>query len=137
MFGWALTNYDSWWTRGIPQAVKNLASGAPDEGRVCRQHWRYDGYVCQFSFCAPHAYVHDHVHADRPERWTNDKYTSTLHRVISPVSTRYRYSVAFFNEGLLDQVISCIPTCLEPGDNPRYSPVVVEEHLRDRYTRSF
>ncbi|EPE03017.1 oxidoreductase [Ophiostoma piceae UAMH 11346] len=71
------------------------------------------------------------------KRWTNDKYTSTLHRVMSPVSAQYRYSVAFFNKGLLDQVISCIPTCLEPDEKPRYSPVVVEEHLKDCYTRSF
>lgn len=72
-----------------------------------------------------------------PERWTNNKYTSTLHRVISPVSNKYRYSVAFFNEGLLDQMIECIPTCLEPGQKALYEPVNVEEHLRERYGGSY
>lgn len=71
------------------------------------------------------------------ERWTNDKYTSTLHRVISPVSARDRYSVAFFNEGLLDQVIECIPTCLADGEEPLYEPVQVEAHLRRRYGSSY
>lgn len=74
---------------------------------------------------------------DMMERWTNDKYTSTLHRVISPVSDRDRYSVAFFNEGLLDQIIECIPTCLEEGETPKYKPVKVEEHLKMRYGKSY
>jgi len=71
------------------------------------------------------------------ERWTNDKYTSTLHRVISPITNRDRYSVAFFNEGLLDQVIEAIPTCISPGDSPKYRPVRVEDHLQMRYGVSY
>lgn len=74
---------------------------------------------------------------DMMERWTNNKYTSTLHRVITPASARDRYSVAFFNEGLLDQVIECIPTCLDPGEKPLYEPVVVGEHLAKRYGSSY
>ncbi|KAK3381132.1 putative gibberellin 20 oxidase [Podospora didyma] len=74
---------------------------------------------------------------DMMERWTNDKYTSTLHRALSPVSKQDRYSVAFFNEGLLDQVVECISTCLEPGEKPKYEPVTVEDHLRMRYGSSY
>ncbi|KAK0642060.1 putative gibberellin 20 oxidase [Cercophora newfieldiana] len=74
---------------------------------------------------------------DMTERWTNDKYTSTLHRVISPVSERERYSIAFFNEGLLDQVIECIPTCLGEGEKPKYEPIKVEDHLKKRYGNSY
>jgi isopenicillin N synthase-like dioxygenase len=74
---------------------------------------------------------------DMLSRWTNDKYMSTLHRVILPISDRDRYSIAFFNEGLLDQVIECIPTCLEAGDTPKYEPVKVEDHLRNRYGNSY
>ncbi|QGA12499.1 hypothetical protein EYB26_000143 [Talaromyces marneffei] len=74
---------------------------------------------------------------DMLERWTNNHYTSTLHRVISPVSNQNRYSVAFFNEGLLDQTIECIPTCLKPGQKPLYEPVKVEDHLRARYGNSY
>ena len=57
--------------------------------------------------------------------------------MISPVSDRDRYSVAFFNEGLLDQIIECIPTCLEAGAEPLYEPVQVEAHLRKRYGSSY
>lgn len=74
---------------------------------------------------------------DMMERWSNELYTSTLHRVISPVSERNRYSVAFFNEGRLDQIIECIPTCLKPGDKPKFEPVQVEAHLRARYGGSY
>ncbi|OTA76415.1 hypothetical protein M434DRAFT_383522 [Hypoxylon sp. CO27-5] len=74
---------------------------------------------------------------DMMEQWTNGQYTSTLHRVISPVSCKDRYSVAFFNEGLLDQVIECISTCIEPGDTPLHQPVAVEAHLRKRYAESY
>lgn len=71
------------------------------------------------------------------ERWTNRRYNSTLHHVISPVSVRQRYSVAFFNEGQLDEVVECIPTCLEPGEKPKFEAVSVEEHLSERYGSSY
>lgn len=71
------------------------------------------------------------------ERWTNELYTSTLHRVISPISERNRYSVAFFNEGQLDQVVECIPTCLGTDEKPKFDPVRVEEHLKRRYGSSY
>ncbi|KAI0835891.1 putative gibberellin 20 oxidase [Hypoxylon sp. FL0890] len=74
---------------------------------------------------------------DMMERWTNGRYMSTLHRVISPVSNKDRYSVVFFNEGLLDQVIECIPTCVEPGETPLHPPVTVESHLRRRFADSY
>lgn len=71
------------------------------------------------------------------ERWTNKRYTSTLHRVISPVASRDRYSVAFFNEGLGSQTIECIPTCLAPGEKPLFAPVTAEQHLKERYGGSY
>ncbi|KAI1407137.1 putative gibberellin 20 oxidase [Hypoxylon sp. FL1857] len=74
---------------------------------------------------------------DMMERWTNGRYMSTLHRVISPVSEKDRYSVVLFNEGLLEQVIECIPTCIEPGESPLHPPVTVEAHLRKRYAASY
>ncbi|KAI1139286.1 putative gibberellin 20 oxidase [Hypoxylon sp. FL0543] len=74
---------------------------------------------------------------DMMEQWTNGRYMSTLHRVISPVSDRDRYSVVFFNEGLLDQVIDCIPTCVKPGEAPLHEPVTVEAHLRRRFADSY
>ncbi|RAI40184.1 isopenicillin N synthase family dioxygenase [Rhodoplanes roseus] len=69
-------------------------------------------------------------------RWTNDRYRSTLHRVVN-VSGRERYSVPFFYTGNPDQPIACIPTCLAPGETPKYAPTTVEAHLQDMYARTY
>jgi isopenicillin N synthase-like dioxygenase len=73
---------------------------------------------------------------DMIARWTNDRYRSTLHRVVN-VSGRERYSVPFFYVGNCDHVVECIPTCLAPGERPKYPPTTVEAHLREMYRRTY
>ena len=73
---------------------------------------------------------------DMIARWTNDRYRSTLHRVINR-SGRERYSMPFFYGGNPDHQVTCIPTCLEPGETPRYPSVTVEEHYREMYRRTY
>jgi isopenicillin N synthase-like dioxygenase len=70
---------------------------------------------------------------DLMARWTNDRWTSTLHRVVnpdinSPVSTR-RQSMPFFHNANYSTVVDCLPSCLAPGERPRYAPVVAGPHL--------
>jgi isopenicillin N synthase-like dioxygenase len=70
---------------------------------------------------------------DLMAQWTNDRWRSTLHRVLPPerrpdrASTRR--SVAFFHDGNHDALIECLSTCLGPGESPRYRPVLAGEHL--------
>ncbi|NHN83405.1 isopenicillin N synthase family oxygenase [Acetobacter musti] len=73
---------------------------------------------------------------DMIARWTNDRYRSTLHRVVN-ISGKDRYSVPFFHSGNPDYVISCLPGCLAPGESPRYPVVTVQEHLREMYQRTY
>jgi isopenicillin N synthase-like dioxygenase len=73
---------------------------------------------------------------DMIARWTNDRYRSTLHRVVN-VSGRERYSVPFFFVGNYDHDVACIPTCLAPGEAPKYPPITVEAHLREMYRRTY
>lgn len=73
---------------------------------------------------------------DMIARWTNDRYRSTLHRVINS-SGQERYSVPFFHSGNPDHLVRCIPTCLAPGETPRYAPVTVEAHMREMYRRTY
>ena len=69
-------------------------------------------------------------------RWTNNRYVSTLHRVIN-VSGRERYSVPFFFTGNPLHRVECIPTCLRDGEAPLYPVVTVEEHQVECYRRTY
>lgn len=73
---------------------------------------------------------------DMIARWTNDRYRSTLHRVIN-TSGRERYSVPFFFSGNPDFEVACIPTCLAPGETPKYPPIRVEDHLLAMYRKTY
>ena len=73
---------------------------------------------------------------DMMQRWTNGRYRSTLHRVVN-VSGRDRYSIPFFYHGTLDHVVTCIPTCLPPGEAPRHPPVKVADHFKERMRESY
>ena len=73
---------------------------------------------------------------DTLARWTNDRYRSTLHRVIN-VSGRERYSVPFFFNGNPDFLVECLPDCLKPEEAPRYKPNTVVGHMQEMYARSY
>ena len=73
---------------------------------------------------------------DMIARWTNDRYRSTLHRVVN-VSGRERYSVPFFYTGNYSHTVECIPTCLALGEAPKYPPITVEQHMRAMYQRTY
>ncbi|MBN9151874.1 MAG: isopenicillin N synthase family oxygenase [Micrococcales bacterium] len=66
-------------------------------------------------------------------RWTNDRWTSTLHRVVNPdagsaVSTR-RQSMPFFHNANYSALIECLPSCVPAGEQPKYEPVLAGPHL--------
>ncbi len=66
---------------------------------------------------------------DLTAEWTNDRWRSTLHRVLPPEPGVTRRSVAFFHDGNHDALIECLPTCTSETNPPRYAPVVAGEHL--------
>lgn len=69
------------------------------------------------------------------QRWTNDLYVSTLHRVLAP--SRERYSVAFFLDPDPDAVIEAPSVCLAPGEAPRHAPITGAEHLSERLNATY
>jgi len=73
---------------------------------------------------------------DMIARWTNDRYRSTVHRVVN-ASGRERYSVPFFYTGNYAHKVECIPTCLAPGEAPKYPATTVEAHMREMYRRTY
>lgn len=74
---------------------------------------------------------------DLMARWTNDRWVSTLHRVVNPPpdqrgSTR-RQSIAFFHQPNWEAEISCIPTCVSRGEKAKYPPVGSGAHLMEKF----
>lgn len=68
---------------------------------------------------------------DAMARWTNDRWRSTMHRVLVPAGRRQ--SIAFFHNANWDAVIECLPTCLAPGEQPRYAPIAAGPHLMQKF----
>jgi isopenicillin N synthase-like dioxygenase len=70
---------------------------------------------------------------DLMAEWTNDRWVSTLHRVVNPprdkaVGSR-RLSMAFFHQPNYDAVIECLPTCSDTGRPPRYGKTTSGDHV--------
>ena len=64
-------------------------------------------------------------------RWTNGKYRSTMHRVLS-ISGRERYSCPFFFEPNFHTEVSCLPGC-DDNEPPKYPPTTAGEYLLGKY----
>ena len=62
-------------------------------------------------------------------RWTNDLYSSTLHRALH-IGNDPRISAAFFVYPDATTVVHCIETCQGPDNPPRYEDVTTAEYVR-------
>lgn len=71
---------------------------------------------------------------DMVQRWTNNRYKSTVHRVVN-LSNRHRFSIPFFFEPDLNYEMKCIETCLNEGEKPLYEPITPQKYLENRYAR--
>jgi len=73
---------------------------------------------------------------DLMARWTNDRWRSTLHRVVNPsdaeVAMSRRQSIAFFCHPNYDAEIACIETCVDPGEAPRHAPILAGQHMAEK-----
>jgi len=77
---------------------------------------------------------------DMMQRWTNDRWVSTLHRVAVPDDLNdamsRRMSVGYFMHPNYNARIACIPTCLGPGEAPKYPPITAGGHIRAKIEAS-
>ena len=77
---------------------------------------------------------------DMMARWTNDRWLSSMHRVLPPLNAQgqvvRRRSAALFHDGNADAVISCLPSCCSDEQPASYPPTTVAEHIQQKLAGS-
>jgi len=75
---------------------------------------------------------------DMMQRWTNDKWVSTMHRVVTPENLNdamsRRMSIGYFMHPDYDATIECLPSCVEDG--VRYPPITAGDHIHKKIEAS-
>lgn len=77
---------------------------------------------------------------DMMQYWTNDRWISTIHRVVNP--PRYqklgsrRQSIVFFHSPNENTLISCLDGCSSAANPPKYAPILAGEHLRQKSAKA-
>lgn len=71
--------------------------------------------------------------------WTNDRWKSTMHRVVNPPRTNAnesRLSTVFFHQPNFDANIECIPNCSSPDNPSRYDSTSAGEWILAKLQKS-
>jgi isopenicillin N synthase-like dioxygenase len=70
-------------------------------------------------------------------QWTNDLWSSTLHRVANPPREKAgdsaRLSLVFFHQPNYDAMVECLESCQGPGNPAKYEPVSSGDHLTSKF----
>ena len=74
---------------------------------------------------------------DMMARWTNDRWVSTLHRVVNPPPDAAlgseRLSIGFFHQPNYDALVECLESCRAPGEPAKYPPIRAGDHLHAQF----
>jgi isopenicillin N synthase-like dioxygenase len=155
---------DDWFVDKIDQHISNLVVNhypaqdePPADGQIRRgAHTDYGSLTVLYQDDSPgglQVELSDGTWADVPHipgsfvvnlgdlmaAWTNDRWVSTMHRVVNPdpeLSRTSRLSVAFFHQPNYDAEIVCIPTCTSTDDPPRHDPVSSGQWVIDKLSKS-
>lgn len=73
---------------------------------------------------------------DLVQTFTNDRYISTMHRVINASRTA-RYSLPFFIDLDFDALVEVVPTCTDTHNPAKYSPYTCGQHKYKRFVDSY
>ncbi|MCD2172036.1 isopenicillin N synthase family dioxygenase [Rhizobium sp. C4] len=77
---------------------------------------------------------------DLMARWTNDRWVSTLHRVVNiPAEQgglKRRQSIAFFHQPDWHAEIATLPSCLAAGEASKYEPVLSGPYLMGKFKKT-
>lgn len=70
------------------------------------------------------------------QRWTNDKFLATPHRAVNHTGGE-RYALAFFCDANIDCPIAAVPTCIGPGNPPKYETTYFTEYMAEYQARNY
>ncbi|MEJ0068532.1 MAG: 2-oxoglutarate and iron-dependent oxygenase domain-containing protein [Pseudomonadota bacterium] len=73
---------------------------------------------------------------DMLERWSNDLFVSTPHRVVNR-SGRERYSIPVFYDPDFDTVVECLPNCSNADNPPKYPRTVAGDYITAKYDEAY
>merc|ERR550539_248372 len=70
--------------------------------------------------------------------WTNDKWVSTLHRVVPHPETKgqRRMSIPFFHNPNPDAIVECIGSCHDESNPPKYGTITAKTHLEMKVSKA-
>lgn len=73
---------------------------------------------------------------DLVQTLTNDRYTSTMHRVINTSGVE-RYSIPFFIDLDFDATVETVATCISVSNPAKYTPYTCGQHKYSRFVASY
>lgn len=74
---------------------------------------------------------------DLMQRWTNDEYISTAHRVRASQAEVHRYSFPFFVEPDYETTVACVPTCQSADKPAKYEPIYSGDWIQSRFDATY
>ena len=74
---------------------------------------------------------------DLMQRWTNDEYVSTAHRVRASQADVHRYSFPFFVEPDYETKVACVPTCMAKDKPAKYEPILSGDWIQSRFDATY
>lgn len=69
---------------------------------------------------------------DLMQQWTNDRWVSTVHRVVNPPGDGWksrRLSLGFFCHPNYDTMVEALPGTVAMGEKPKYAPILAGEYM--------
>jgi isopenicillin N synthase-like dioxygenase len=70
------------------------------------------------------------------ERWSNDIFVSTVHRVIN-ITGEERYSIPVFFGLNYDTVVEPLKTCIKEGQTAKYEPILAGDYVYKRLAETY
>ncbi|MGB0783419.1 MAG: isopenicillin N synthase family dioxygenase [Marinomonas sp.] len=74
---------------------------------------------------------------DLMQRWTNDEYVSTAHRVRASLPDVHRYSFPFFVEPDYETNVECVPSCATADTPAKYNAILSGDWIQSRFDATY